>query len=172
MANANKFEEFKGQTDDWVIYKKRLEQYFKANETKNEMKTVCLLSFIGTNTYKFLRELCHPEKPDSKTFDQLSTILEKQYANQVIVWKERKVFKDAKQESRETINEFYARICNLAVNKYGADLKTFLKEKFVTGLNSNRIFQRLCEEDEKFDLEKLLESRGREKTQKIMQSTS
>ena len=56
----------------WTSYTERIEQYLVANSVNNARKKVAiLLSSIGDATYKLLGDLCAPDKPNTKTFEEL-----------------------------------------------------------------------------------------------------
>ncbi|KAF2887935.1 hypothetical protein ILUMI_18238 [Ignelater luminosus] len=46
--------------EDWNLYKERLDQYFLANYITEDRKVAVLLTLIGTQAYKVLRDLCDP----------------------------------------------------------------------------------------------------------------
>jgi hypothetical protein len=55
--------------------KKNIIQYFVANEVDNTNKVSSLLIWIGGKTYSLLRDLTFPDKPSTKTYDQLTQLL-------------------------------------------------------------------------------------------------
>lgn len=154
---ASKFVEFNQGVDDYLIYSERLEQFFTANNIKDDVSKVAnLLSVIGVQPYKLLRNLCFPDLPKDKKYDDLSAMLKKHFCPQVNVWRERKKFYDARQGDDESIGDWYAKVCSLAINcDFGAKLTDVLKDKFATGIKKGTIFDRICEESEKATLEKL-----------------
>lgn len=156
MATA-KFPEFHENEEDWTIYSERLEQHFAANNiTKGEQKVGILISGVGTTTYQLLRNLCFPDLPKTKTYDELNAMLSKQYSPQINIWRERKKFYEAKQEQQQSIAEWYASIRSLAINcRFGDSLTLILRDKFVSGLQPGEIFDRLCEESETEGMERM-----------------
>ncbi|MDA8001874.1 MAG: hypothetical protein MPL62_11380 [Alphaproteobacteria bacterium] len=71
-ATLGRIEEFDGDKEEWSQYQERLEYFFQANEIEDgDKKRAVFLSLIGSNTYKRLRNLIAPEKPDTKTYAQL-----------------------------------------------------------------------------------------------------
>lgn len=72
----------------------------------------------------------------------------KQFAPRVSVFEERIKFYDVKQVEKGTVNEWFARIKNKAINcKFGARLDDYIKDKFVTGLRKGAILDEVCEEE-------------------------
>ena len=71
--------EYDGDTDDWSVYQEILEEYFKANGVPDSNKISVLISVIGPDTYRLLRDLCHPDSPKSKSYAELCELLAKQF---------------------------------------------------------------------------------------------
>ncbi|KAJ8913879.1 hypothetical protein NQ315_005676 [Exocentrus adspersus] len=145
-------------SEDFSLYLERLEQYFIANFIDEDRRVAVLLTVIGPQTYKILRDLCDPILPKNKAYTDLCSLLKKQFSPQISVFRKRIEFYEARQKQGETINEWYARMKNLAVNcNFGNLLEPILKDKLVTGLTKGKILDRLCEEDEAKGIQELLE---------------
>lgn len=150
--------EFVANLDDWNVYEERLEQFFEVNDITDEKKTAFLISVIGGNSYKSLRDLCHPILPKSKTYEELCELLRKQYCPQIAIFRERANFYNAKQLPGENVTSWYGRIKTLSVNcKFGETLESILLDKFITGLRSGVIIDRLCEENEGLTLQQAVD---------------
>ncbi|KMQ84553.1 hypothetical protein RF55_17561 [Lasius niger] len=63
--------EFHVGEDDWELYTERLELYFVANDIEDEKQVAVLLTKISPETYKLVTNLCAPNKPKDKTFNEL-----------------------------------------------------------------------------------------------------
>ena len=75
MATYEKVEEYK-EDEEWVEYIERLTHYFTANEIEDGDKQRSIsLSVCGAKTYKLIRNLVSPEKPDSKSFNELAELV-------------------------------------------------------------------------------------------------
>lgn len=71
MALTGEVVEFQ-ENHNWIEYTGRLNEYFFANEiTDNGTKRVVLFSSCGAKTYKLIRNLESPGKPNDKTFTEL-----------------------------------------------------------------------------------------------------
>lgn len=150
--------EFNGSVDDWNVYQERLEQFFEVNDIAAQKQVALLISVIGADSYKTLRDLCHPVLPKNKTFEELCNLLRKQYSPQVAVFRERTNFYNARQEGYENVTQWFGRLKKLSVDcKFGENLESILVDKFVTGLRTGQILDRLCEENESLTLEQALE---------------
>ena len=71
--------EFDGNKDDWPQYVERLGYFFDANSIMDEKKRVVFLSVVGATTYKTLRNLLFPTKPNEKSYDELIAVLTKHF---------------------------------------------------------------------------------------------
>ena len=140
------------------MYVERLDQFFEVNEVPDTKKVAFLISVIGSDAYKSLRDLCHPELPKNKTFDELCEHLRRQFSPQVSIFRERAIFYQAEQEEWEKVVQWYGRLKKLSVDcKFGEYLESLLRDKFITGLRPGQILDRLCEESETVTLEQALD---------------
>jgi hypothetical protein len=145
--------EFQGVGDDWNVYVERLEQFFEVNDVPDTKHTALLISVIGTDSYKVLRDLCHPTLPKNKAFEELCELLRKQYSPQIAIFRERGNFYSARQFSHENVTTWYGRIKKLSVDcKFGDNLEKVLLDKFITGMKAGQVLDRLCEENETLEL--------------------
>uniref|UniRef100_A0A1L8DAH5 Retrotransposon gag domain-containing protein n=1 Tax=Nyssomyia neivai TaxID=330878 RepID=A0A1L8DAH5_9DIPT len=134
---------------DWKVYLERLEQFFLVNDIPDTKRNAILISVIGNETYKTLRDLCHPQLPKDKTFEELCSLMDKQYGPQISVFRERIKFYQARQYDYETVSTWFARVKTLSVDcKFGETLEAILLDRFISGLRNPAILDRLCEETE------------------------
>ncbi|XP_043466332.1 uncharacterized protein K02A2.6-like [Leptopilina heterotoma] len=134
--------------EDWQIYEERLDQYLTANYIKDDRKVSVLLTVIGPDAYKVIRDLANPDLPKDKTYLQLCEILRSQFSPRVSTFRKRIEFYETRQEQNEKVSEWYARIKKVAADcKFGNQLEAILKDKFISGLCEGRIRERLCEEE-------------------------
>lgn len=144
--------------EDWDLYQERLMQYFVANQVAQERRVAVLITLIGQEPYKILKDLCDPVLPEIKSFEELCEILKKQFAPRISTFKERIEFYELKQTEKETVNEWFARIKSKASNcKFGPQLDDYTKDKFVTGLRRGPIRDKVCEEEHTVTLSAILE---------------
>ena len=76
MTNRGCLQEFHLATDNIARYLKSGQMYFAANEIKEELQVPTLLSVIGAPTFDFLCDLLAPEELDTKSFAELSALLQ------------------------------------------------------------------------------------------------
>lgn len=156
MASAIQYPSpFNPITDEWEVYMERLEQWMTAQKiTKDEVKKSWLLSIIGIIAYKAVRDICKPAKVDTKTYAQICEILGSQYNEPVVVFHARKLFYQATQAPDENGQQLLLRLRALAGKcNFGTHYEHCLLDKLIT-CQGGRVFDRLCEEDEKITLEK------------------
>lgn len=144
--------EFVPDKDNWLLWKERLEIHFDEIEcTEEKQKRTVLLKSIGAEAYSVVRSICDPKPPKDITFDELCKLLESQYTPPVIIFYERQKFYSAQKLDGETVTSWFTRVKKLAITcKFGASLDAFVVDKFVCGM-TGKIFERLCEEDEKLE---------------------
>ena len=70
-------------------YLERVQLFFKANRIADKKKVPVLLSVIEEQTYALLSDLLAPDKPESKTVEQLEEVLQKHYEPKPVVIAER-----------------------------------------------------------------------------------
>ncbi|XP_055307420.1 uncharacterized protein LOC129571627 [Sitodiplosis mosellana] len=150
VIQSTTISEFNVNDDKWKIWKQRLGIHFAEINCTDE--NAILLKSVGTPALELLTNLCDPIEPMKKEFTELLDILDEHYTPPTIVYHERKIFHDAIRDDSESVSAWYARIKKLALQcKYGTDLDVMVKDKFITQL-PEKIFTRLCEEDEKLTL--------------------
>lgn len=150
--------EYNSQVDDWNVYYERLEQFFEVNEIPDEKRSAFLISVIGSEAYKSLRDLCNPALPKDKPFEFLCELLRKQFSPQISIFRERVKFYNARQEPYENVTQWYGKLKRLSVDcKFSGNLESVLLDKFITGLRPGQVLDRLCEESEMLKLDQALD---------------
>ena len=117
-----------------------MEQYIMANFVADIRKVSVLLTLIGQDTYKILRDLCDPLLHKEKNLWRVVRHFEKTVSPRTSVFKERIEFYEMKQQPLETISQCYVKIKNKAINfKFGTHLEESLKDKFIAELQKGSI---------------------------------
>ena len=85
MPSLGKQEEFDPASTNINRYLERLEQYFIANSVPADTgerfkRRATLISVIGSKVYDVLSDLCSPEAPSEKSYDDLATTLKDHFA--------------------------------------------------------------------------------------------
>ena len=117
-----------------------------ANEIKEEKKIVAtFLTSIGSKTYNVLRDLLAPVKPSSAKLTDLVTTLRDH--SKPIVIAERFHFSKREQLEGEGVAAYITALKKCSEHcAFGAFLEEALRERFVCGLRSRQIQERLLAE--------------------------
>ena len=147
MNSIGKLEEFDERRGDWTAYIERVEQYFLANDVDDEKKVPVLLTVIGGKTYSLLRTLTSPDKPSTKSFEEIVAILQGHLSPKPLLIAERFRFHKRDQREDENINTYVAEIKKLSEHcEFGTALNDSLRDRFVCGLHNESIQKRLLVE--------------------------
>ncbi|XP_021359256.1 uncharacterized protein K02A2.6-like [Mizuhopecten yessoensis] len=139
-----KIDSFDETVETWDAYSERLGQYFVANAVEDDLKTPALLSLIGGRTYGTLRNLTAPDKPATKTYQQLVEILKTHLSPRPLVIAERFRFHKHDQKEGEAVRDYVAQIRKLSEHcEFGDTLQEALRECLVCGLLNDSIQKKL-----------------------------
>lgn len=156
MAMIGTITAFDSSTEDWETYIERVELYCSANDVKDEKKVAVLLSIIGAKTYGLLRSLLTPEKPNTKTFQQIVDTLKSHLNPKPLVIAERFRFHKRNQFQSESIADYVAELRRLSEHcQFGAGLSDALRDRLVCGMHCGSTQKRLLSEND-LTLEKAL----------------
>lgn len=132
VGNMEQFYPGAHKFDEWV---ERLEFYFDVNDIKDNKKASWLLTLVGGEVYSVLKSLINPEKPSSKTYEEIVRILLKHYEPENNVIAERYKFNTRIQYEYESISDYVIVLRNLASTcNYGTFLDDALRDRFVCGI--------------------------------------
>lgn len=147
MARIGSISEYKEGKEDFESYLERLEQWMVANEVEDEKKVSVFLSLIGADAYKLLKSLLQPEKPSTKSYDQLTKALSDHYKPKPLVIMERFRFQKRNQQENESVSDFIVALKQLSTNcDFGTHLDDALRDRFVSGLRAEAIQRKLLAE--------------------------
>ena len=135
MAKFNHLHEFDADLEPITAYLKRVELYFSANGIGEDKKAAILLSIIGPKTYRVLRNLLVPSRPQEKKFSEVTEVLIRLFEPKLIVIAERFNFHRRSQLVGESITEFLADLRRLSRNcQFGDFLDEALRDRLVCRL--------------------------------------
>ena len=163
MPTYGNIEAFSGISTDWDSYNERLEQYFVANDleeiaatstneaekiSRQNKRRAILLSVLGGNTYTLLRNLCLPNKPADKNYDDFIQLLKSHFSPKPSETIQRFKFNTRLQQPDESIASYLSELRKLAENcNYGGVLNDMLRDRLVCGVNDDKIQRLLLMED-------------------------
>ena len=147
MATIGQMQAFDSANERISAYLERVQLFFLANGINEEKQVPVLLSVIGGQTYALLSDLLAPEKPRSKSFEQLKAVLVKHFEPKPVVIAERFQFHRRNQAANETVAEYEAELRRLATHcAFGDYLSEAIRDRIVCGLRSESIQKRLLAE--------------------------
>ena len=176
VATLGQVEPFDLESDDWVLYTERLEQFFVANAKVDNKKVAVLLTVIGAKAYSLLRNLLAPTKPADTAYADLVKVMKDHFKPKPIVIAERFKFHRWDQQDEDNVAQYLAELRRLTEQ---CDFKEYLEEalrdRFVCGLRSVAIQRRLLAEEDlnlkkAFDLANGMEAANR-KASELQAST-
>ncbi|KAK0156517.1 hypothetical protein N1851_000186 [Merluccius polli] len=139
---------FDSEEQTWEEYCEIIEQFFEANGIDDgEKQRAILISVVGPATYKLIRNLVSPEKPSSKTYDQIATLMKNHFNPKPSEIVQRYKFDSRSRQPSETVSSYVAELRRLAHDcNFGTTLEQRLRDRLVCGVNDDRIQRRLLSE--------------------------
>ena len=139
---------FDAKEQTWEEYCEVLDQFFEANGIDDgEKQRAILISVVGPATYKLMRNLVSPDKPSSKTFDQLKQVMKEHFNPKPSEMVQRYVFDSRSRQPTESVSAYVAELRRLAHDcNFGTTLEQRLRDRLVCGMNDDRIQRRLLSE--------------------------
>lgn len=139
----------------------KFNKFIELRDVPAENKKEFLLISLNEIFYTKLLDMCHPQSPKDKTFDELMELLKVmnvQYIGRKVVYRERVNFYKAKQERNESIALWYARVKTLSIDcKFADNCDSLLLDRFISGLCDSAALERLYEEDDNLTLHRAVE---------------
>uniref|UniRef100_A0A1X7UU53 Retrotransposon gag domain-containing protein n=1 Tax=Amphimedon queenslandica TaxID=400682 RepID=A0A1X7UU53_AMPQE len=138
---------FEATSSQWSSYCERLTECFIANGiTDRRKKVAVLLSVVGGPTYDPLRDLFAPEKPNTKTFNELVTKLRGYLEPKPTVIAETYKLYQRQQKPDKTISEYMAALRRLAAICQFNDFFEQALRPFCLWLTDEKIKMQLLQE--------------------------
>ena len=108
------------------------------NGVTAEQKCNMFLAVVSARTYKLLKSLVAPEKPPSKGFDELATVLQHHYKSKPLIIVEHFRFYKCQQQDGESVSAFLAPLRQLSSScEFGGFLHDALRDQFICGLSKH-----------------------------------
>ena len=157
MAVYGHISEFSLESEDlktsWEEYCERLAQYFIANGLEGEpdaaKRKAIFLSSVGGEVYSLIKTLCQPDKPETKTLEQLQKTVKDHLSPAPIVIAERYAFYNRRQQSGESAAQFMKELRRLASTcDFHADYRDdVLRDMLVIGIHDRDIQKKLLRKE-------------------------
>ena len=146
--------------DDWTQYIERLDYYFVANGIEDATKRrAILLSVVGANTYRLIRNLVGPAKPDDKTYKELVDLMMKHQCPPPSETVQRFKLNTRMRQPNESVSTYVAELRPLIEfcgYPAGEQTNKMLRDRLVCGINNSAIQKKLLSVKD-LDFEKALE---------------
>lgn len=151
-------EPYNAETEEWSHWTERLEQYFDLNNIKEEKQVAMLLTMVGSKGYALFRNLCLPDLPKTKTFEELKEKMQNHIQPPPSEIAERYKFKQCMQREGEDIKTFCARMKGLSTHcNFGTELSKHLRDQFVCGTRSSSTKEKLLRSGKDLTFDKAVE---------------
>lgn len=135
--------------ETWSSYIERLEIFIDANDIKEEKKVSTLLTIMGMKTYNLVKNLCAPNKPSEKTYEEIVKLMEEHLSPKPSFIAERYKFSLRNQGEHETVSDYIVQLKELSrFCDFKTNLTEYLRDRLVSGLRSDAIKKRLLGEDD------------------------
>ena len=147
MTGRPPFDQFDAESEDIESYLERLQEYFTAYDIEDDednaaKRRAILLTSIGSNCFRVLKDLAFPDAPNTKTFDQLATLLRERFKPTRLKIGERYRFHSAVQQQGQSIADFVGELKKLA-GTCGFTNEQLNDNRFICGLRSQHVKQKL-----------------------------
>ena len=135
---------FDSTQEEWTEYVERLDSYFIANDlTDPAKKRAILVNAVGPKTYRLIKTLCLPDKPQDYSFGGIVERVKTHFHPKPSPIIKRYEFNERKQKPGESIAEFLAAIRKIADDcEYGTVLDDMLRDRLVFGVADKRLQNR------------------------------
>ncbi|XP_063631390.1 uncharacterized protein LOC134802687 [Cydia splendana] len=139
---------FDHKTTEWAIFKSRLTKFFLVNSiSEAEKKSAITITHLSDESYRLVRNLAYPKEIDSLTYDALVLLLDEHFKQKQCTFADKAKFFGAMKSAGETLSEWAARLRGLASYcDFGSALETNLRDRFVLGLGSGSVRDKLFEQ--------------------------
>ena len=140
-------QEFDPKVESFENYVERLGHYFVANGVEDTLKKATFLSRCGPAAYDTLKNLCHPETPDTLSYREIIKRLKEHYKPAPMLIFERYQFSKCSRLEGEKISDFAVRLRKLSTTcQFGDFWESALCMQFVVGLNMPKAQDKLLQE--------------------------
>ena len=137
---------FDENEESFEAYLERIEQFFVANNLKidDDRARAVFLTVVGKKNHTLLMDLCAPSKPAEKKLQELIELMRTHFVPKTNFIAERYKFNTRNQREEESISEYMANLRKLATTcKFGTFLEDALRDRFVCGVKSAELRDRL-----------------------------
>ncbi|XP_023311028.1 uncharacterized protein LOC111691851 [Anoplophora glabripennis] len=158
--NVGHLREFDPLNCDWTIYKRRLENYFIANNiTDKTWMRAIVLNLLSEDAYQLVHSLSLPAESETKSYDELIKLISEHFKPTTSVFASRYKFYSARKAVNESPKEWAAKLRNLALHcDFSQDqLEMVLRDQFIIAYDKGSVQDRLMEEKKSVTFQQVIE---------------
>ena len=150
MATYGRINEFEESSEEWSQYVDRMGHYFTANEIDDaDKQRAIFLPVCGSKVYKLICDLLAPAKPDTKSLKDLVELVKNHVQPKPSEIVQRYKFHSCFRSKDQSNSDYVAHLRHLSFDcNFGDTLDAMLRDRFVCGVNDERIERRLLAEKE------------------------
>lgn len=144
---------FDCKSDEWVVHKAQLSNFFLANgisdtsDTSGAKRRAIFLNCMSQDSYRLTRDLLYPLTPEETSYINIVKTLDTHFQPKKCIYAERQKFYSANKETHESLAEYAARLKGLASDcSFGSALEMCLTDRFVLGVDSPAVREKLFRE--------------------------
>lgn len=146
-----KFHPFSQQSgEDISSWLEQLQAAMRVAAVADGSRVQYLIAVIGAEGYKALKDLSYPEAPNDIPFETATRLLIRHFEPRRIVIAERAKFHTRSQRADESVSDYFLALKKLSsscqFNEVRDPLSENLRDRFVAGLRSQTLRERLCEQ--------------------------
>lgn len=150
MSYVGTLHSFSSTKNSWSTSKPRMVCFFKANKiTDVGLQQALFLNSLEDDAYRLIANLSVPQAPENKPYAELVTLFDSHFKPTESIYAARYRFHNAIRERGETLQDWSARVRNLAGVCGFTNLEENIMDRFVLGLAKGPVKDRLFEEDPK-----------------------
>lgn len=140
-------EPFSAGSYNWDVYVRRVQQFIALNKIAKELQVATLVTVVGAECYELMCDLCSPATPESKSFDELVTLVKNHLEPDRSEIAERHIMRQRTQRQGESVREYLQALKHLAKTcNFGDKLDENLRDQFVSGLYNEDMRSRIFAE--------------------------
>lgn len=118
--------------DDFNAWIERFEMYVTFNEINSHKQHLLFLTLLGNDGYLLLRNLCTPQKPIEKKYNELKQMLSNYINPKPNIITERFKFKERRQAANETPIQFITSLKKMSEHcEFGVTLNDALRDQII-----------------------------------------
>ncbi|XP_054279615.1 uncharacterized protein LOC128997865 [Macrosteles quadrilineatus] len=140
---------FDNSEETWDSYIERFELFVTCNDITDAKKVSTLLTVVGVKTYNLLKDLCTPDKPATKSYEDIVRIIKGHLHPKPSFIAERYKFSLRTQLDHESVADYIVNLKKLSVNcEFKDKLPDHLRDRIVSGLRDDATKKRLLGEED------------------------